>query len=58
MRDARACTVAFAPVIPGWGSWQWVGDDIRQELAEDYQTLSFDANEIPESGDGNGEASN
>jgi hypothetical protein len=49
VRMADQLVVAFGPVMPGWRSWQWIGDDIRQELAEHFQTISFDAKEIPES---------
>jgi hypothetical protein len=33
--------VAFGPEMPGWGSWEWLGSDLRQELARYYETLVF-----------------
>jgi hypothetical protein len=40
--------VAFGPAMPGWGSWDWVGSDIRAELAGTYRTCSFSGCAIPE----------
>lgn len=41
-------TVAFGPEMPGWGSWEWVGLDLREELAAYYRTGSFRADELPD----------
>jgi len=49
MHSTRSAAVAFGPRLPDWGSWQWVGEDMRQELAEYFETSSFDARDIPES---------
>ena len=46
-RTGRA-TVAFGPEMPGWGSWEWVGLDFLQELANFYHTCSFRADEVPD----------
>lgn len=40
--------VAFGPIMPGWGSWEWVGHDIAQELSRWFDTVHFHAEEIPE----------
>jgi hypothetical protein len=34
-------TVAIGPVMPGWGSWEWVGADLVQELAKYYRIRTF-----------------
>jgi len=49
MPSTRSTTVAFGPTLPDWGSWQSVGEDLRQELAGYFETSSFDARDIPES---------
>jgi hypothetical protein len=41
-QQANASTVAFGPVMPGWGSWQWAGDDICQELSQHFRTQCFE----------------
>jgi hypothetical protein len=33
--------VAFGPEMPDWGSWQWIGADLQQELSKYYRTASF-----------------
>jgi hypothetical protein len=33
--------------MPGWGSWEWVGLDIREELSKCFQTLTFQPGELP-----------
>jgi hypothetical protein len=40
--------VAFGPVMPGWGSWDWVGSDLLVELARYYHTVSFQGTQLPE----------
>lgn len=34
--------VAFGPVMPGFGSWEWVGADTARELSKEWDTLVFD----------------
>jgi hypothetical protein len=34
-------TIAIGPVMPGWGSWEWVGADLVQELAKYYRICTF-----------------
>jgi len=33
--------VAFGPERPGWGSWDWVGADLRDALGHAYETRTF-----------------
>jgi hypothetical protein len=40
--------VAFGPVMPGWGSWEWVGADISDELSKYFATTTFGDSEPPE----------
>jgi hypothetical protein len=40
--------IAFGPEMPGWGSWEWVGADLQQELSKYYGTVSFTGSEIPD----------
>ena len=48
-RGARArLRVAFGPVTPGWGSWEWVGADLQRELAGCFDSARFGWNEFPE----------
>jgi hypothetical protein len=39
--------IAFGPEMAGWGSWEWVGVDLQQELSKYYGTVSFTNCEIP-----------
>lgn len=39
--------VAFGPVMPGYGSWEWVGDEMASALAGRFDTVTF-AHEIPD----------
>jgi hypothetical protein len=39
--------IAFGPEMPGWGSWDWVGLDIQEELRAYYDTISFSGQRIP-----------
>lgn len=48
IRKTRCCVVAFGPEIPGWGSWDWVGSDLADTLADDFDTRTFRAWEEPE----------
>jgi hypothetical protein len=41
-------TVAVGPVMPGWGSWEWVGRDLRQALSRYYTTTEFGWDEAPQ----------
>ena len=40
--------VAFGPEMPGWGSWEWVGDDLCRELAESFRTVRFRGWDVPD----------
>ncbi len=40
--------IAFGPEMPGWGSWDWLGADLRDELASNYRTVSFAGSAVPE----------
>jgi hypothetical protein len=39
--------VAFGPVMPGWGSWDWVGADLAAELGKYFRVLTFPPWEVP-----------
>lgn len=39
--------VAFGPEMPGWGSWDWVGADLRNELGRSFSTGSFRETDVP-----------
>jgi hypothetical protein len=39
--------VAFGPRALGWGSWDWAGADIAESLAGDFETVVFDAWDVP-----------
>jgi hypothetical protein len=41
-------TLAFGPVMPGWGSWQWAGDDVCEELSQHFRTERFEGGRIPQ----------
>lgn len=34
--------------MPGWGSWHWIGEDLRDELSARYQTMSFRGAAVPD----------
>src|SRR5438094_7821053 len=40
-------TVAIGPETPGWGSWDWVGQDLVTALARYYSTSKFGWEEVP-----------
>lgn len=40
-------TVAIGPVMPGWGSWDWVGTFLVERLQGPFRTSTFQAGEIP-----------
>jgi hypothetical protein len=40
--------VAVGPVMPGWGSWDWVGADLLKELARWCRAIPFDGWEVPD----------
>jgi hypothetical protein len=40
--------VAFGPVMPGWGSWDWVGADLMAELRRYYRTVPFCGARVPD----------
>ena len=39
--------VAFGPTAPGWGSWDWVGQDIAKALYGDFHTSVFPNWHVP-----------
>ena len=48
MTGTRPPRVAFGPVLPDWGSWQWLGADLLEELAPCYATAAFEAWDVPQ----------
>ncbi|MFO0824981.1 MAG: glycosyltransferase [Gemmataceae bacterium] len=40
-------SVAIGPVMPGWGSWDWVGTFLVEQLQGPFRTTTFQAGEIP-----------
>jgi glycosyltransferase involved in cell wall biosynthesis len=40
--------LAFGPAMPGWGSWEWVGLGLVQELTSAFPTTVFSAGEVPD----------
>ncbi|MFQ5732189.1 MAG: hypothetical protein ACE5KM_09560 [Planctomycetaceae bacterium] len=46
MSQPARSIVAFGPRMPSFGSWQWIGEDLIEELSDSFQTVSFD-DEIP-----------
>ena len=47
-QGGKDCVVAFGPEMPGWGSWEWIGDCLKQELSKCYRTISFQGGELPQ----------
>lgn len=45
---ARRALIGFGPETPGWGSWDWVGSDLAEELSGSFRTLSFGWNGVPQ----------
>jgi hypothetical protein len=43
-----APSVAIGPVMPGWGSWEWVGADLLGESAAWCRADRFDGWEVPD----------
>jgi hypothetical protein len=41
MADPKKATLAFGPKRPGIGSWEWLGEDLAQELERYYHITSF-----------------
>jgi hypothetical protein len=39
--------VAFGPVMPDWGSWEWVGVDVAAALAKCLRVVTFSGLEVP-----------
>ncbi|MBI3862383.1 MAG: hypothetical protein HY290_10860 [Planctomycetia bacterium] len=39
--------IALGPVMPGWGSWEWLGADLQEELVSWFSTVLFDLGEMP-----------
>lgn len=40
--------VAFGPVMPGWGSWDWIGVDLVEELQRFCRTQVFSYEQVPD----------
>ena len=40
--------VAFGPEMLGWGSWDWVGADLWQEVGRHYRTATFRNDDAPD----------
>lgn len=40
-------TLAVGPVMPGWGSWDWVGTFLTEHLRGPYRTSTFAPGEMP-----------
>ena len=40
--------IAFGPEMLGWGSWEWVGADLRDELARCCRTVTFRGSDVPD----------
>jgi hypothetical protein len=41
-------SVAFGPVVPGWGSWEWLGAGLATELAGSCATTCFPSWDVPD----------
>src|SRR2546426_3940302 len=39
--------VALGPEMPGWGSWQWIGLDLCQQLSQHFHTVTFSGADAP-----------
>ncbi len=48
MASATHTTVAIGPVMPGWGSWDWVGTFLVEHLGGLFRTTTFGAWDEPE----------
>ena len=46
--SAARVVVAFGPEAAGWGSWDWVGNDMISALSADFATQTFSAWEVPD----------
>lgn len=40
--------IAIGPVMPGWGSWEWLGVDLQKALSKRYRMVSFAGDQVPE----------
>jgi glycosyltransferase involved in cell wall biosynthesis len=40
-------TIAVGPVMPGWGSWEWVGTFLLGQLAGHYRVSAFEPWRVP-----------
>lgn len=47
IRKAVRPVVAFGPRLPGWGSWDWLGQDLADALGPWFDTVTFGGAEIP-----------
>ena len=41
-------TVAFGPVMPNWGSWEWIGEETSCELSKYYHTINYNLGQSPQ----------
>jgi len=37
----REPLIAFGPEMPGWGSWEWIGNGLIKELSKSYRTFCY-----------------
>src|SRR5258707_348765 len=44
----KRLSVAFGPKTPGWGSWDWLGEDLSTSLGQWFDTQCFEWNAVPE----------
>src|SRR4051812_44499891 len=40
--------IAIGPVMPGWGSWEWLGEELIPDLEQWYRVATFRPGEIPD----------
>ncbi|QJX01317.1 hypothetical protein FTUN_8961 [Frigoriglobus tundricola] len=48
MRSVAHCSVAVGPVMPGWGSWDWVGTFLVEHLGGPFRATTFAPGEVPD----------
>src|SRR6266581_2782005 len=52
VREANASSgrpvVAFGPVTPGWGSWEWIGEDLAAAIGKWFAAVKFGWESLPE----------
>ena len=48
MPAERRNSVAVGPVMPGWGSWDWVGTFLLEHLARHFAVTAFEPWQVPD----------